>query len=230
MTEIEYRLTWARTYLKNIGCIEQSARGVWALTDLGSAIDEQTVDARLQDWLTAQRAGRRKTGAVADRSESDVVDDVGKPDADWKQTLIEVLLAMKPDAFERLFVRVLKEEGFVNVKATGRSGDEGIDGTGIYQLSLVSFPVYFQCKRTKNTVTSPVIRDFRGAMAGRAQNGLLVTTASFTSDAEKEATRAGAQPIDLINGERLADLLRKHSLGVRPVDAMIVEPEYFLDV
>jgi restriction system protein len=114
---------------------------------------------------------------------------------------------------------------------TGKSGDGGIDGTGVYRLSLVSFPVYWQCKRYKGSVGSGVVRDFRGAMVGRGDKGLLITTGTFTGDAKAEATREGAPPIDLIDGERLAQLLKEYELGVkvhlRTVEEVTVDPSFF---
>ena len=141
---------------------------------------------------------------------------------------------MDPGAFERLSKRLLREAGFVNVKVTGGSGDGGLDGSGVYRLSLVSFPVYFQCKRYKGTVGSGQVRDFRGAMQGRGDRGLLITTGTFTADAKAEATRDGAPPIDLIDGEELADLLREFGLGVESVERTVydvtVRPEFFASV
>ena len=78
----------------------------------------------------------------------------------------------------------------------GQSGDGGIDGVGVYRVSLVSFPVYFQCKRYRGTVTAGAVRDFRGAMVGRGEKGLLITTGSFTKDAQKEANRDVKQRIE----------------------------------
>lgn len=102
---------------------------------------------------------------------------------------------------------------------------------GVYRLSLVSFPVFFQCKRYKGSVTPDKVRDFRGAMAGRGDKGLLITTGTFTAEAKKEATREGAPPIDLIDGERLCDLLKEHQLGVtttlRTIEEIKVNPEFF---
>ena len=72
-------------------------------------------------------------------------------------------MRMEPSAFERLARRLLREAGFENVAITGRTGDGGIDGTGVYQMSLVGFPVVFQCKRYRGSVGPTVVRDFRGA-------------------------------------------------------------------
>src|SRR5438046_8254026 len=104
---------------------------------------------------------------------------------------------MPPHAFERLAQRLLRKSGFSSARVTGRSGDGGIDGLGVYQISLLSFPAFFQCKRYKGSVGPGAVRDFRGAMAGRGDKGLLITTGTFTNDARAEAQRGGASPIDL---------------------------------
>jgi len=134
-------------------------------------------------------------------------------------------MIMKSDAFERLAR---------SVSVTGQSGDGGIDGLGVYRLGLVSFPVFFQCKRYRGSVGASAVRDFRGAMAGRGDKGLLITTGSFTSDAKKEATRDGAPPIDLIDGERLCELLKRYELGVnlaiRTIEDIQIEPSFFMDI
>jgi len=142
-----------------------------------------------------------------------------------------LLRAIEPAAFERLAQRLLREAGFVNLEVTGASGDGGIDGLGVYKPSLVSFPIYFQCKRYAGSVGAGVIRDFRGAMAGRGEKGLVITTGTFSQDARREATRDGAPPIDLIDGEELCDLLKEYGLGVsvteRVVEDVTVQPEFF---
>lgn len=131
-------------------------------------------------------------------------------------------MKLSPGDFERLSQRLLREEGFINTQVTGRSGDGGIDGQGVYRLSLLSFQVFFQCKRYIGSVGAGAIRDFRGAMVGRGDKGLLITTGTFTSNAQAEATRDGAPPIDLIHGARLCELLKNHRLGVH-VTMRIIE-------
>lgn len=149
--------------------------------------------------------------------------------SNWKEELLSVIQAMKPDAFERLSQRVLRENGFTKVQVTGKSGDGGIDGIGILRLNLLSFHVSFQCKRYQGSVGSSHIRDFRGAMIGRGDKGLFITTGNFTSDARKEASRDGAPAIDLIDGEELCDLLKALSLGVQTemVEKVTLKPEWF---
>jgi restriction system protein len=236
-SEIQYRLAWTRTYLKGMGLLDNSARGVWALTDKGRdpTLDEATV-LKLHAEYTAQlRAGQRARRKAERAREPATVDGAGQePARDWKEELLDTLLAMPPAGFERLAQRLLREAGFISATVMGRSGDGGIDGLGVYRLSLVSFPVYFQCKRYSGGVGPGVVRDFRGAMAGRGDKGLLITTGSFTGDAKREATRDGAPPIDLIDGDGLCDLLKKYELGVqttvRQVEEITVHSEFFTDV
>jgi restriction system protein len=183
-----------------MGLLDNSARGVWTLTDKGRDpnLDEHTVlrlHAEYTAKLRAQQRARRK--AERDRGPTDVDEDDQEDSRDWKEELLEALLAMSPAGFERLAQRLLREAGFISATVMGRSGDGGIDGLGVYRLSLVSFPVYFQCKRYRGSVGPGVVRDFRGAMAGRGDKGLVITTGSFTGDAKREATRDGAPPIDL---------------------------------
>jgi restriction system protein len=221
-TEIGYRLAWARSYLKGMGLLTNSTRGVWALTDEGTALlaDPSVTDdqrrRRVRELWQAHLVQRpRKTRPVQDDGAPE-----GSESADdhiWKEQLLDQLMLMAPAAFERLAQRLLREADFDSVNVTGQSGDGGIDGLGVYRLGLVSFPVFFQCKRYRGSVGAGAVRDFRGAMAGRGDKGLLITTGSFTTDAKREATRDGASPLDLIDGDRLCDLLKRYDLGVRTV-------------
>jgi restriction system protein len=241
-TEIEYRLAWARTYLKMMGLAENSSRGVWTLTEHGRTVDEADVPKlhlETRRAKQAERVRRQRKAAMSGGAPSGLerigVDDSDDSDADnWKDELLDAVMAVRPDAFERLAQRLLREAGFISVNVTGSSGDGGIDGLGVYRLSLVSFPVFFQCKRYRGSVTPSAVRDFRGAMAGRGDKGLLITTGTFTSEAKKEATRDGAPPIDLIDGDRLCDLLRKYKLGVTTeivqVEKVAVKREFFAEI
>lgn len=231
-TEVEYRLAWARTKLKLLGLLENSARGVWAVTDTSHGVgDAATIDALYK----AFKMSEKKAPQPVDLSEETEPTDAELVDFDgWRDQLLGSLLTMAPDAFERLAQRLLREAGFVNVTVLGGSGDGGIDGVGTYRQSLISWPVYFQCKRYAKSVGSGAVRDFRGAMSGRGEKGLLITTATFTADAKSEATRDGAPPVDLIDGERLCNLLRDYNLGVRATPRTVidvtVDPSFFLSI
>ena len=207
-SEVEYRLHWARTYLKKFGMLENSSRGVWALTPKARQIE--SVDTN--DVKRFVRAQRKKLKAEREKDEIEETEQ----ELSWKEEVLIALLKMDPSAFERLVQRLLRESGFTQVEVTGRSGDGGIDGKGIMRLSgLLSFHVIFQCKRYSGSVGANHVRDFRGAMVGRADKGLMVTTGNFTKDAIREATRDGAPAIDLIDGDQLVDKLRELGLGIR---------------
>jgi restriction system protein len=226
-TEIEYRLAWARTYLKGMGLLVNSSRGVWSLTDAGRAVTSRDLPGLLRQYRDS-----RKSKQGVELSPDDGAGAGDEPD--WRDQLLEALLETTPDAFERLAQRLLREAGFVSATVTGRSHDGGIDGVGIYRMSLVSFPVFFQCKRYRGSVGSSAVRDFRGAMSGRGDKGLLITTGTFTAEATAEATRDGAPPIDLIDGQRLSDLLKQYELGVRTtvrqVEDVEVDRAFFRDI
>lgn len=205
-TEVEYRLAWSRTYLKKYGILENSSRGVWALTQQGREIE--TVD--ITDVKRYVQAESKRT-----KTADDIQNDEAPEELTWREELLATLLEMHPAAFERLTQRLLRESGFIQVEVTGQSGDGGIDGKGIMRLGgLLSFHVIFQCKRYSGSVGAGQVRDFRGAMVGRADKGLLITTGNFTKDAVREATRDGAPAIDLIDGDLLIDKLKELSLGV----------------
>jgi restriction system protein len=218
-TEVEYRMAWARTYLKKYGLITNSSRGVWALTPQG----QTTPSVNPMEVVRAVREQRRKRLKTTTPVHL-VVDLVDDPEAlepsstgesNWEEQLQEILLALPPDRFERLCQRLLRESGFIQVEVTGRSGDGGIDGHGIVRIGLLSFPVIFQSKRYRGSVGAGDIRNFRGAMVGRSDRGLFITTGSFTAAANAEATRDGAPRLDLIDGATLTNMLIELKLGVR---------------
>lgn len=211
-TKISYNLAWARTYLKKFGLLENSVRGVWALTEKGNQT-EQVVPSDVVSYVQLQSRLARDE----DEDEDDVQpSEILLPaELRWQDTALEVLKTMAPDGFERLCQRLLRESGFIQVEVTGRSGDGGIDGRGVVKLGgILSFHVFFQCKRYRDSVSSPSIRDFRGAMVGRADKGLFMTTGTFTRDARAEAQRDGAPPLDLIDGDELVVMLKQMKLGI----------------
>ena len=224
-TELEYRLGWSRTYLKQYGLLENSSRGVWSLTPEGvnaGAVDPDEVVRFVQQQ-------QRRSGIRTPEEANDNAEDLPETES-WKETLSEILRAMPPAAFERLCQRLLRESGFIEVEVTGRSGDGGIDGKGIIRFGeLISFPVIFQCKRYSSNVGPAIVRELRGAMQGRADRGMILTTSGFTADAYKEATRDGVPPIDLINGDLLVNKLKELRLGVnvQMVEDVTVDAGWF---
>ena len=152
---------------------------------------------------------------------------------EWRRQLLNILRGMPPASFERLCQELLLVAGLGEVTVTGRPGDEGIDGRAVIHFAgLVSLPVVFQCKRYRRPVTAPMIREFRGAMMGRADRGLFITTGDFTGRARQEAKRDGAPLIDLIHGDLLVDKLRELGIGVTTAQDGTVEvnPGWFANL
>jgi len=227
-TEVEYRLAWARTYLKKYGVLENSSRGVWALTPKGRQLEQinpQTVRRAVQSDQKQIKT------TIPDEPQLDEAD----TEMPWRDEILATLQKMDPSAFERLVQRLLRESGFIQVQVTGQSGDGGIDGKGVMRLGgLLSFHVIFQCKRYQGTVSASQVRDFRGAMVGRADKGLLITTGNFTKDAVKEAIRDGAPAIDLIDGDMLIEKLKELGLGIKTekieVEKVTVDKDWLLSI
>lgn len=241
--KLNYYLSWSRTFLKRGGALENSARGVWALTDTGEKINTVEETRAIHKQVNAEERERarlkrleKKNGEAhvgSQEGQADTSLDFQQDDSDdWQQTLLTVIKDMEPDAFERLSQRLLREAGFIKVEVRGKSGDGGIDGVGVLRVNLVSFQVYFQCKKWKGSVGSKEIRDFRGALQGRADKGLFITTGNFTSQASEEATRDGAIAIDLIDGGRLCELLQQYELGVKTemIKQVSINPDWFKSI
>ncbi|MEZ5744159.1 MAG: restriction endonuclease [Sphingomonadaceae bacterium] len=213
---ISNKIAWARSYLKVGNLLSNEKTGVWALTDegkecmlLGEAAVLERVAAAVKKDQAAKKEAREKSAEEADAPED------AENEVEWSSLLLSKLKEIPPDAFERLAQRILREAGFVKVEVLGKSNDGGIDGAGILRMNLVSFNVLFQCKRYNGSVGPSVVRDFRGAMQGRADKGLIITTGTFTPEARREASRDGAPAIDLIDGDALCNLLKEQELGVK---------------
>jgi restriction system protein len=228
-SEVEYRLAWSRTYLKKYGLLQNSARGVWSL--VSTSINLDNLDPK--EIVRAVRDADKNKVASSDASDEDVGAIEALEELAWHQQLHKTLLSLDPSAFERLAQRLLRESGFIQVQVTGKAGDGGIDGVGIARINgFLSFHVLFQCKRYQGSVTAGQIRDFRGAMQGRTDKGLFITTGTFTRDAIKEATRDGAPPIDLIDGEQLVQRLKELGLGVKItlIESVEIDTDWFAKI
>lgn len=229
--EVAYRLAWARTYLKKFGLLENSSRGVWALTTKAREVEkvDPTEVVRVVRNLDKEQAPQRR--ARRKKEEGIPGGEVPDEEEEWKAKLHHILTNdIDADTFERLIQRMLRESGFMSVEVTGRTGDGGIDGKGIARiLGFMSFHVIFQCKKYQGSVAAGAIRDFRGAMVGRADKGLFITTGTFTPAAVKEATRDGAPPIDLVDGDDLAEKLKELGLGIERhmVERVTVDEKWF---
>jgi restriction system protein len=223
------QVAWARFYLTREGLLDSSKRGIWSLTDRGRATRLSPEEARrlFLKWVKIFAAERKKRKDALETEEEAPETSTSQP-TDYRKELLGLLLRLPSSGFERLCQRLLRESGFVQVVVTGRSGDGGIDGYGTLQInSLVSFKVLFQCKRYANAVTPAQVRDFRGAMQGRADKGIVMTTGAFTAEARKEATRDGVPPIELVDGQKMLEMFTELELGLTPVKTYEIDQEFF---
>ena len=221
ITEVEYRLAWARTYLKNFGAIENSKHRVWSLTTKGAKmLKENDINAKEICNFTAKKHG--KSNATSDEEL------VAVESINWRDQVTDILQHLDPYAFERLAQRLLRECGFSDVQVTKRSGDGGIDGTGKLRIQgIFSFNVAFQCKRYKGQVGAAEIRDFRGSLDTNIEKGVLITTGAFTKAAKEEASCPGKRLIDLMDGEELINKLAEYGIGLNEVKSYEVNEDFF---
>jgi len=224
------RVAWARFYLVKAGYLDSSTRGVWSLTEKGrttSLTHEQSI-AIFKDIHQTFHIESEISSPASEVKVTHEDDSVAPDDEDHRSALMRLLQSLPSSGFERLCQLLLRESGFERVTVTGKSGDGGIDGIGILQINpFVSFKVLFQCKRYVGAVTVSQVRDFRGAMMGRADKGIILTTGTFTADAHAEAVRDGVPPIELVDGEKLMDMFESLELGLKPKKAYDIELEFF---
>lgn len=224
------QVAFARLYLAFEGLLHSSRRGVWSLTEKGrmTSLSVANANAIFQKWVKIHSAKRKARRELEKPSEEQGIEGTEIPSLSYRARVLDVLRSLPAEGFERLSQRLLRESGFSQVTVTGRSGDGGIDGNGTLQLNpLVSFRVLFQCKKYSGSVVPSQVRDFRGAMTGRADKGIIITTGTFTAEARREAIRDGAPPIELIDGEKLVDMFQKLELGLRPVTAYEIDEKFF---
>lgn len=224
LSEVSYRLAWARTLLKNYGAVENSARSVWAITPAFS--NETKVDGAYIE-KNCKKAKAADKASVEEQMEDAGVE-VPEEVRPWRKKLYNVLINMNPYSFEKLTQRLLRECGFDDVRVTKKSGDGGIDGTGKLRINgIFSFNIAFQCKRYQGAVGAPDIRDFRGSLTTDIEKGVFITTGSFSKQAIEEASNPGKKQIDLINGEEFITKLAEFGIGVKEIKDYEIDEEYF---
>lgn len=230
-SRFENQVHWARFYLAKGGYIDASRRGVWALTEKARDLGKVSANKAREVYRVVAAEWREGVASAANAEAAEPVapaSEGGHALQGYRATAIARLQGLPPQGFERFCQRLLRESGFEEVAVTGRSGDGGIDGIGILQVNpLVSFKVLFQCKRYAGSVTPSQVRDFRGAMMGRADKGIIITTGSFTADARKESVRDGVPAIELVDGDKLINMIEELELGLKPVRTFEVDASFF---
>jgi restriction system protein len=226
--KFDNQVAWARQYLVYAGLLDNSKRGVWTLTPLGKNTILTLEDAhkiflkRVEIYQKSKREGKK----VDIKIELDKI--IENPINSEVTDLLSILKTISWVGFEYLCKRLLREHGFENLVVTQRSRDEGIDGYGTLETNpFISTRIIFQCKRYKGTVSREKVGDFRNAVMGRAEKGIIITTGTFSEDAKREAERDGVIPIELIDGKKLVDLFEQVELGVKQKTIYEIDYKFF---
>jgi restriction system protein len=225
----ENQVAWARQYLIWEGLLDSSVRGTWKLTDAGknTFLDYAAAHKLFLKWVEINQKARKT------KSKEEIIEDQEEESPESieipaESNLLSVLKSLSPKGFENICKELLREHGFEKVEVTGKSHDGGIDGYGVLEINpFVSFKVIFQCKRYEGSVSRSQVGDFRNSMLGRAEKGIILTTGTFTKEAEKEANREGAPPIELVDGNKLVQMFEKVELGLRPKTVYEIDLNYF---
>lgn len=225
------QVQWARQYLVWEGYIDSAQRGVWTLTAKGTKarIDENAGREIFLKWVRNHQEARDRKEAAAVSEHAAPVEEL-VPEEIEEQKLLDVMLSLPPEGFERLCKRVLHEYGLERIVVLGKSHDGGIDGSAVLRHNpLIGIKVLFQCKRVRGAVSRAQVGDFRNATMGRAEKGIFITTGYFSSDAKREADREGVAPIELVDGERLVGLFeaKAEQLGLRPKVVFEIDHSFF---
>lgn len=232
-SRVKNQIAWARIYLvKDTLLDDSSKRGIWTLTEKGQKTNLTYNDSiklfkKVQSTFTTKKTNDNGINDTVKIVPADNTTESNEENT-FENELLDILKSLSPSGFERICQRLLRESGFKKVLVTGKTGDGGIDGEGILEINpLISFKVLFQAKRYQGTVGATIIRDFRGAMLGRADKGIIITTGNFSRDAKKEAIRDGAPPIELVDGQLLVELFRKNELGIKPKIVFEINKDFF---
>ena len=229
LSEVNYRLAWARTLLKNHGAIENSARSVWSITPAFS--DKDKVDGDYIEKNCRKANVNTSDDEITEKQMEEAGVEIPEEVKPWRKKLRNVLVNMNPYSFEKLTQRLLRECGFDDVRVTKKSGDGGIDGTGRLKINgIFSFNIAFQCKRYQGSVGAPDIRDFRGSLTTDIEKGVFITTGTFSKQATEEASNPGKKQIDLIDGEEFISKLAEFGIGVKEVKDYEIDEEFFIKI
>jgi len=248
---INNRIGWAKTYMVKAGLFEMVKRGCFKITDRGKSVLTQKVD-RIDVQFLRQYPEFLEFQSTPETEKGDGSHDGGGTPAlvinpeesleraylglrrNLSNELLDTVKSGTPAFFESLVVDLIVGMGYGGSRkeagaAVGKSNDEGIDGI-IKEDRLGLDIIYVQAKRWENTVGRPEIQKFAGALQGkRAKKGIFITTSSFSKDALEYANLIDSKII-LIDGERLAELMIDHNVGVATVAAYEVkrvDTDYF---
>jgi restriction system protein len=243
------RTAWAISYLRNALLIETTVRGRFKIAPRGLELlkaPPPRIDIpflmRYEEFRQFRTTTKKETKPAAEAEEIvAAATPTEAMDTAYKQLrqavaseLLQRMKSSSPKFFENLVVDVLLTMGYGGSRkesgeVVGRSGDGGIDGV-IKEDKLGLDMIYVQAKRWEGTVGRPTVQAFAGSLDGhRARKGILISTSSFSADAEDFVDRIDKK-IVLIDGERLAQLMIDHRVGVTPSMEYVlckIDADYF---
>lgn len=255
-TIVQSRAGWALSYLKQADLVRTVSRGVYRITDRGLSVLARNlphIDNSVLEEFEEFRAFKARSQSSDDEAEAESIAptrgrrDEGSPEetleaayktfrADLVTQLLDMLRTVEPTRFEKIVVDVLQAMGYGGgrvgaARAIGRSGDGGIDGV-IEEDRLGLDTVYVQAKRWESNIGRPIVQGFAGALQGqRARKGVMITTSDYTNDARAYVASLSTR-IVLINGERLAEMMIDHNVGVSTEQTYAIkklDSDYFED-
>ena len=248
------RTGWAMSHLNKAKLIEKVAKATYRTNEAGQKFlkehegreisyhDLKEVEGFLEAWKTASRANQEKTKngdssttGTTEMTPEDLIDQaVEEMEAGLRAELVEQLRTVDPYRFERVVLDLLSAMGYGGSRdeaheVTQKSNDEGIDGV-INEDRLGLDVIYVQAKRWQSVVGRKEIQSFVGALAGKqATKGVFITTSGYTQNAVIFAKNV-SQKVILIDGNRLADLMIEHDVGVSNVRSIAIkriDTDYF---
>ena len=232
---VDNQVHCARNYLVWAGLLDGSKRGWWQLSNEGWSLpldeQDQATSYELFKRVRVEHGDEWGQSTPEDDTDSEQPPEPVSPnesgDVELAVAVRSTVLVLSPPGFENLCKRLLTELGLTQLRTVGQAGDRGIDVEGHLRVNpVVSFRVGVQCKRYAdgNQVTPRQVRELQGAL-GPFDRGIFITTSVFTHQAEDQAAAPGYKPIDLIDGERLVELLIERRLGIK--DVTIVDDDFF---
>lgn len=247
---IRNRVRWARLYLERAGLLESVRRGSYRITEKGLRVLQEApskIDVKYLKRFPEFVKFRKSKEKREPKAQKKLVESLNPEEllenahqrvkAEVVEDLLNEVKKASPRFFENLVVELLVKMGYGGSKkdagqAIGQSGDQGIDGI-IKEDRLGLDRIYIQAKRWEGTVGRPEIHKFVGALKGQGANkGIFITTSVFSNDAKKYAEHIDSPKIVLIDGQKLADLMIEHDVGVFEITSYSIkkiDTDYFAE-
>ncbi len=240
------RVGWARTYMKKAILLEPTRRGYFRITERGKDVlsrNPQKINVKFlgqfQEFMEFRQLRKEKIvipPPTSETPEEALENAYQKLQEGLAVDLIQNVKECSPNFFERLVVALLVKMGYGGSRkeagqAVGGTADGGIDGI-IKEDKLGLDIIYIQAKRWENTVGRPDIQKFAGALQGqKAKKGIFITTSNFSKNA-LDYVKDIDNKIILIDGQRLAELMIDHNVGVSPLasyEIKKIDTDYFIE-